>query len=126
MDFYEKLEECGMELIAPYEEYDTDSALAVNFYYREYRKQKGIAAEPILRKLLQAAVGQKDFITVSRIYQENSEKYDKGSLLEETWNRVKRLLQMIQEQIGLRKQREIFMFFADALQGKTVSEIHRG
>ena len=54
-----------MELIAPYEEYDTDSALAVNFYYREYRKQKGIAAEPILRKLLQAAVGQKDFITVS-------------------------------------------------------------
>ncbi|MCI8844361.1 MAG: hypothetical protein HFF08_09655 [Oscillospiraceae bacterium] len=115
-----------MELIAPYEEYDTDSALAVNFYYREYRKQKGIAAEPILRKLLQAAVGQKDFITVSRIYQENSEKYDKGSLLEETWNRVKRLLQMIQEQIGLRKQREIFMFFADALQGKTVSEIHRG
>lgn len=113
IDIYCELSDCGLNLIEPFYMYKPGTCMALNFYYVNYMENQsnGLA----LRQFLQAALEQKDFVMISRVYEMNGGEQGKHLLLIETWNRAQDLLKLIGRKLQMRKQKDIIMFWTDAI-----------
>lgn len=111
IDPYEELERQGIRLIAPLDQYSPESSLTLNHFYRNYLEHKN--EDRALREVLQAAVELKDFVMVRRICGENAARTD--PLLLEVQTKTENLLQLIQRRIQARKQRDVMVFWTDAV-----------
>ena len=117
IDFYDELEKQGIRLDLPhqfYEEYKVYPQLIVNYLYLRYlRSEAGPQREIALNELLQAAVEYKDFVLISKIYQECGGEDGEFSLLKTVWEKSEYLLGRIQNKLQERKQKDIILFWTD-------------
>ncbi len=114
IDPYEELEKQGIELIAPLDQYSPESSLTLNHFYRKYLESRdGPGRNRALHDVLQAAVELKDFVMVRRICAENAAPKD--PLLLEVQAKTENLLQTIRRRIQDRKQKDVMVFWTDAV-----------
>ena len=112
VDLYGELEKEGIDLIAPFDQYTPVSSLTLNYFYRKYLENKEKAGrEKALREALQAAVELKDFVMIRRICAEN----EALPLLLDVQAGVEKLLQAIRRRIHERKQKDVMVFWTDAV-----------
>ena len=112
VDLYAVLEERGLTLRGPFYMCGPDTPLVLNHFYWNYRNRK---CEETLRELLQAALEQKCFVLISQLSEENGGADGACPVLIRIWIGVQRLLELIQEKLQARKQRDIILFWTDAM-----------
>lgn len=116
IDLYEELEKRGISLRRPYYEYEPGHPMTLNYFYLRYLENRGKPCEEaMLEEFLQAAVECKDFVMVHRIYGENGGEQGTHPVLRETWARVKSLLQAVKQALEARRQKDIILFWTDAV-----------
>ena len=119
VDFYDELEKQGIRLDLPhqfYEEYKDKPQLIVNYLYLRFlRSEAGQQREIALNELLQIAVEYKDFVLISSLYQDCGGEDGEFPLLKTVWEKSEHLLALIQNKIQKRKQKDIILFWTDAV-----------
>lgn len=116
IDFYDELEKREIRLYGPHHSYELGGQLLVNYFYLNYlRSEAGPQREIALKELLQIAVECKDFALISAIYQNCGGENGEFSLLKATWRKSKKLLECIQNKLQERKQKDIVLFWTDAV-----------
>lgn len=116
IDIYDLLQEHGIALREGIHHYQVGLPMMLNYFYLRYRESRGGSEEEgALREFLQAAAEYKDFVMIDKVYEENGGKEGRYPFLIETWERAKRLLDVLQAQIASREERDIFAFWTDAI-----------
>lgn len=116
IDIYNELEKRGIQLCIPYHLYEAFPQLIVNvFYLRFLRSKAGPQREIALRELLQVAVEWKDFTLIGNIYRDCGGENGDFPLLKAVWKKSGQLLDCIQNKLQERKQKDIIMFWTDAV-----------
>lgn len=116
IDLYGELEKRGISLRRPYYDYEPGFPMALNYFYLEYLRSKGgPRREQALIEALQAAVECKDFVMVHRIYEENGGEQGEYPILVEAWHKTKSLLHAIRQAVKARQQKDIAVFWTDAV-----------
>lgn len=117
IDFYDELEKQGVRLDLPhhcYEEYSDKPQLIVNYLYLRYlRSEAGPQREAALSALLQMAVEYKDFVLISELYRDRGGEDGESSLLKTVWSMSEHLLELLQNKLRERKQKDIMVFWTD-------------
>lgn len=117
VDIYNELEKRGVQLYVAYHFYEQCPQLIVNYFYLRYLwSDAGTQREIALHELLQIAIDCKDFTLISSIYQDCGGESGEFPLLKAAWRKSKRLLECIQDKFQERKQRDIVLFWTDAVQ----------
>ena len=112
IDPYEELERNGIRLRGPFYMYTSDSPLVLGSYYWSY---VDCPCERTLRDFLQAALDQKNFVMISRAYEENGGADGKYPVLIEVWDGMQKLLKLIRKKLQDRKQNDIMLLWTDAV-----------
>lgn len=116
IDLYDELEKRGFPLQLPHNTCETNIQAVVNYFYLRYlRSEAGPQRESALRELLQIAVECKDFTLISNIYQDCGGEKGEFPILKTVWRESKRLLNSIRDKLQERKQKDIFLFWTDAV-----------
>jgi len=116
IDIYQLLSEHEIELRGPIYIYQAGMPLMLNYFYLNYLKARGkFQKEKALRDFLQAAVENKDFTMISKAYEENGGTNGQYPILIETWKKAQRLLEAIQAKVNERQQKDIIVFWTDAI-----------
>lgn len=116
IDLYDELEKWGIRLRVPYHFYESTPHVVVNYYYLRYQQSEaGSQREIALNALLQVAVEYKDFALISSIYQDCGGENGEFSLLRDVWRKSKQLLDCLQNKLQERKQKDIVIFWTDAV-----------
>ena len=112
IDLYGELERNGIRLRGPAYMYTSDSPLVLGYYYWRYMDSPG---EGTLKDFLQAALDQKNFVMISKVYTENGGADGRYPVLIEVWDGVQKLLNLIRRKLQARKQNDIILFWTDAV-----------
>ena len=124
VDIYGALEERGIRLIGQFDQYGPESPLVLNFFYLRYLENRGTPEEgQCVTELLQAAVELKDFVMVYRIFQESGGADGENKTVLEAWARTEKLLRAIRRRVDQRKQRDIMIFWTDAVSYYQLSQL---
>lgn len=116
IDIYSEMEKRGVQLHYPYHIYESYPQMIVNYFYLRYlRAEAGPQRESALNELLQIAVEYKDFTLISNIYQDCGEEEGAFPLLKTVWRKSKHLLNCVQSKLHERKQKDIILFWTDAV-----------
>ena len=117
IDFYDELEKQGIRLDFPHHNYDkSHPQLITNYYYLRYlRSEAGPQREAALNALLRRAVEYKDFVLIEEVYQECGGENGEFPLLKTVWRKSRQLLDLIQNRFLARKQKDIILFWTDAV-----------
>lgn len=115
IDVYDLLEKHGIQLHDTYLCYDYTHEVVNYFYYRYLWSKANTQREIALNELLQIAVKYKDFALISNIYQDCGGENGEFPLVKIVWEKSKRLLDCIQNNLQERKQKDIVLFWTDAV-----------
>lgn len=117
IDFYDELEKQGIQPLPYfYEGRILAFQTIINHFYLCYlRSEPGPQREAALRELLQIAVECKDFTLISNIYQDCGGENGEFPLLKTVWRKSEYLLDRIQDKLRERKQKDIILFWTDAV-----------
>lgn len=116
IDIYDELEKRRVQLHGPFHFYESHTHAIVNYFYLRYLCSETVPQRiTALRDLLQIAVERKDFTLISNIYQACGGENGEFPLLKTVWKKSERLLSRIQDKLQERKQKDIIMFWTDAI-----------
>ena len=116
IDFHDELEKQGIRLDVSYYDYELYIQLVVNYYYLRFQRSEArTQRETALNELLQVAVECKDFTLISNIYQACGGENGEFPLLKTVWRKSSQLLDCIQNKLRERKQKDIILFWTDAV-----------
>lgn len=116
IDFHDELEKRGIRLDVSYYDYELYTQLVVNYFYLRFQRSEARTQQEIaLNELLQVAVECKDFTLISNIYQACGGENGEFPLLKTVWEKSKQLLDCIQNKLQERKQKDIVLFWTDAV-----------
>lgn len=116
MDIYSLLAEHGIELRGPFNHYQFGMPLVLNYFYLKFIEAENQASKQReLKNFLQAAVEYKDFALIDEVYRKNGGSRGIYPVLIQTWEKVQRLLDVIQSKVQRRKQKDILAYWTDAI-----------
>lgn len=115
VDPYGELEKQGIKIMAAFDQYVPNRSFVLQYFYQKYMETETNSPEKAqsLHQALQAAVELKDFVMVRRICAENAGNPD--PILLAVSEKTEALLKMIRHKISRRNQKDILIFWTDAV-----------